>query len=167
MRTPIALVIASSILGASPSLNEPARATAVEYTVMLALIIAVCIGDVKKSDLPPAQKDRLIHTIEGWKSLPPTKKTQAYIERNSAQIRTHLATASDPKSQAALQKYMTKANPSVGSPAKVTATGDTKPLKGKGGMTPVAVGGNRQLSGGTTTILQKSGGGSNLGTGKK
>jgi hypothetical protein len=158
MRTPIVLVIASSILAASPSLNEPARATAVEYAVMLALIIAVCITDVKKSDLPPAQKERLIHTIEGWKSLPPTKKTQAYIEKNSAQIRTHLATASDPKSQAALRKYMTKAKPSVGSSATVTATGDTKPHKGKGGVTPVAVGGNTQ---------PKSGGGSNLGSGKK
>lgn len=157
MRTPIVLVIASSILAASPSLNEPARATAVEYAVMLALIIAVCITDVKKSDLPPAQKERLIHTIEGWKSLPPTKKTQAYIEKNSAQIRTHLATASDPKSQAALRKYMTKAKPSVGPNAIVTATGD-KPHKGKGDVTPVAVGGNRQ---------PKSGGGSNLGGGKK
>jgi hypothetical protein len=119
MRKTIALAIAVSILGASPSLNQPARATAVEYAVMLALIIVACIDDVRSSDLPPAQKERLIHNLESWKSLPPTKQNGAYIQKNSAQIRKLLATASNPKSQAALQKYTTTAYFKVAQPSKV------------------------------------------------
>jgi Flp pilus assembly pilin Flp len=122
MRKSIALVIAISILGASPPLNEPARATAVEYSVMLALIIVVCITAIQKSDLPSEQKGHLINTVESWKSLPPTKENLAYVKKNTAQIQKLLPTASEPKTQAALRKYTTTANSKPPQPPKSNLT---------------------------------------------
>jgi len=62
MRKSMALVIAISILGASPSLNEPARADLVEYSLLLQAVAwaSSMINVVENSDLPPAQKERLI-----------------------------------------------------------------------------------------------------------
>jgi hypothetical protein len=117
MRKTITLVMAVALFMGSASLNYPARADLIEYTLLLAFVaLASAAAD---SQLPQPQKDRLIRTIESWKSLPPTKENLAYVEKHSAQIKKLLATANDPKSQAALQKYTTTAYFKPPQPSKV------------------------------------------------
>jgi len=127
----------------------------VEYAVGLALMIAACVTEIKRSDLPPAQKERLIHNIESWKSLPPTKKNLAYVEKNSAQIRKLLATASNPASQAALDKYTTKGKLKDAPISSVQKSGSSQTPKSNLSATPPPA----RILGGSGPSLAPSGSG--------
>jgi len=125
MRKSIALIMAIIVMLAPAPSNRPAHAaTMVEYGLLVVLI-----GLIAAADLPQSQKERLTSTVESWKNLPATKDNIAYVEKNGAQIKKLLTTASDPKSQAALQKYMAKGD--VGLKSRANSNATTRPSESK------------------------------------
>src|SRR4030095_1511038 len=136
----IGMMIATMLFASTPF----AKAQGItEYGAIRAFVATlVCMG-LESSALTKDQKEHLIQKIEVWKNLPPTKENVAYVEKNSAQIKKLLATANDPKSQAALQKYMasdsvrskTPTNSAKGGPIKTptqTMRGTTVPASSLG-----------------------------------
>jgi hypothetical protein len=142
MRKSIALVMALMVMVAPAPFNTPARAaTMVEYGLLVGIIALIVAAD-----LPQSQKESLTRTVESWKNLPATKNNIAYVEKNAAQIKKLLATASDPKSQAALQKYIAKGNVGLKNPTNSNVT--MRPSESKAAVQPQT---NILSSGGSKT----------------
>jgi hypothetical protein len=112
MRKSIALVIAATLVVVSVPFNGPARAASmVEYAL---LMFAVLVANTKKSDLPQPEKERVLQTIETWKTMPATEKNIAYVKKNSAELTKLLANPNNPTSRAALNKFMSSPSSGLG-----------------------------------------------------